>query len=318
VIEEFGMRRSFGVRLLTATVVVTASCSFPSVPGPADGRLAVLATTSIIADAVKQVGGDRVRVECLMGPGVDPHRYQPSAGDVAKIAGAKVVFFHGLHLEGKMTDVLARRQPGQRRLAVAERIDPAKLRKADAEELTHDPHVWFDPALWAVCVGAIAGELAEADPDHAAEYRQRADAHLAAIRAADDDLRKLAESLPPARRILVTSHDAFGYFGAAYGFQVHGLQGVSTQAESGTKDVAALAAFLGTNRVPAVFAETSVPPKGLQAVLDAVRSEYRHEVRLIGGDDALLSDALGEPGTPGDTYLGMIRHNMTTIVTALR
>jgi manganese/zinc/iron transport system substrate-binding protein len=130
-------------------------------------------------------------------------------------------------------------------------------------------------------------------------------------------VRAKAESLPRDRRVLVTSHDAFGYFGAAYGFEVHGLQGVSTASETTTKDVQDLAAFLGTRKIPAVFGETSVPPKGLQAVLDAVKGKYGHDVRLIGGDDALYSDALGEPGTPGETYAGMVRHNIDVIVGAL-
>jgi manganese/zinc/iron transport system substrate-binding protein len=167
------------------------------------------------------------------------------------------------------------------------------------------------------CVEVVRDTLTADDPAHAADYKANADAYLAELAKLDAEVRAKAESLPKERRVLVTSHDAFGYFGAAYGFEVHGLQGVSTASETTTKDVQDLAVFLGTRRIPAVFGETSVPPKGLQAVLDAVKEKYGHEVRLVGGENALYSDALGEPGTPGESYVGMVRHNIDVIVGAL-
>ena len=279
--------------------------------------LAVVATTGMIADAVGRVGGTHVKVEALMGPGVDPHRYVPSAGDIGRLNRAKVVFFNGLHLEGKMTDVL---EHGRAKVAkaVTASLDPAKdLRAADGGDGAHDPHVWFDVRLWAKCVEVVRDTLAEYDPAHAADYKANAAAYLAELAALDAEVKAKIGSLPADKRIMVTGHDAFRYFGAAYGLEVHGLQGVSTAAETTTRDVQELAQFLGTRRVPAVFGETSVPPKGLRAVLDAVREKYGFEVRLVGGDDALYSDALGDPGTPAGTYVGMVRQNVDVIVGAL-
>jgi manganese/zinc/iron transport system substrate-binding protein len=285
---------------------------------PADGKLSVVCTTSLIADAVKEVGGDRVHVECLMGPGIDPHRYTASPGDIQKLTRAKVVFHHGLHLEGKMGDVLEQPRAGQMTVVVTAALDEKKLRAGDGGDGPHDPHVWFDPRLWADCLPPIAAALKEADPAHAAGYENAAADYRAEMLKADRELEELANTIPKAGRKLVTSHDAFGYFGDRYGFEVHGLQGVSTVSEPGTKNVSDLAKFLSDNRIPAVFGETSVPSKGLQAVMDATQQKYGHKVQLIGGESALYSDALGEPGTPGETYLGMIRHNMTVIVRALK
>ncbi|MGL6097451.1 MAG: metal ABC transporter solute-binding protein, Zn/Mn family [Fimbriiglobus sp.] len=298
-----------------AVAPVLAGCGPDGAARTANDPLPVVATTGMIADAVKQVGGPRVSVECLMGPGVDPHRFQPSAGDLGKLGRAKLVFYNGLHLEGKMTDVLegASGRHGKA-VAVTARLDPAKdLRTADGADGAHDPHVWFDVSLWAKCVAVVRDELAAADPAHAAEYTANGNAYIAELEKLHAEVKAKAEGLPKDRRVLVTSHDAFGYFGAAYGFEVHGLQGVSTAAETTTRDVQQLAELLKSKKVPAVFGETSVPPKGLQAVLDSVG----HAVKLIGGPDALYSDALGEPGTPGETYTGMVRHNVAVIVGAL-
>jgi manganese/zinc/iron transport system substrate-binding protein len=253
-----------------------------------------------------------------MGPGIDPHRYAPTAGDLSRLSQARVIFFNGLHLEGKMADVLAKPRPGQMAVGVADRLDPTKLRKAEGADGPHDPHVWMDPTLWADCVRAVADGLKEADPAHAADYDRRAGNYIEKLHQIHQENLTAAATVPPARRTLVTSHDAFEYFGAAYGFKVRGLQGVSTAAETSTKDVAELAEYLGSNRVPAVFGETSVPSKGLEAVLDSVRKRYGHSVRLVGGDDALYSDALGPPGSPGATYIGMLRHNLSVVVNALK
>jgi manganese/zinc/iron transport system substrate-binding protein len=167
------------------------------------------------------------------------------------------------------------------------------------------------------CIEVIRDELATLDPSRAGEFRTNADRYLAKLDALDREVKDKASTIPSTRRVLVTSHDAFGYFAQAYGFEVRGLQGVSTAAAAGTRDVEELANFLGQRQIPAVFCETSVRPKGLEKVLDTVREKYRREVRLVGGEDALYSDALGEPGTPGETYIGMVRHNIDVIVKAL-
>lgn len=281
-------------------------------------KVDVVATTGMIADAAKRIAGPHLSVECLMGPGVDPHKYQPPAGDAAKLASARLVLFNGLHLEGKMVDVLETPAGGRKAVAVTRALDPSKLRKADADGGEHDPHVWFDVSLWTTCVGVIRDELCELDPAHAAEFRANAAGYLTELADLHAEVKRKADALPKDRRVLVTSHDAFGYFGAAYGFEVHGLQGVSTAAASGTQDVQDLAKLIGEKKVPAVFTETSVPDQGLKAVLDAVAAKYKVGVRLVGDADALYSDALGPPGSAGETYAGMVRHNIDVIVRYLK
>jgi manganese/zinc/iron transport system substrate-binding protein len=277
----------------------------------------VVATTGMIADAANRIGGGRVRVECLMGPGVDPHRFHASAGDLNKIGSAKLILYNGLHLEGKMSDVLEHSLRAKA-VAVTKNLDPKKLHPAEVDGGAYDPHVWFDVALWSECVKTIRDEMVARFPEHADTFRDNADMYLKELADLDAEVREKAKTLPQDRRVLVTSHDAFGYFAAAYGFEVHGLQGVSTAAESGTPDLAKLAEVIGARRVPAVFTETSVPPQGLKAVLDTVRKEKGYEVRLVGDADALYSDALGEPGSAGETYTGMVRHNIDVIVKSLR
>jgi manganese/zinc/iron transport system substrate-binding protein len=278
----------------------------------------VVVTTTMIADMVKRVGGDRVSVDTLMGPGIDPHRYQPTAGDRKQIDSAHLVFFNGLHLEGKMTDTFTRSRGRIRGYAVTDALDKSTLRHADIDGGEHDPHVWFDVMLWAKCVGTIKDALVALDPAGAEIYEANAKKYLDELAALDQEIRTELAKVPSERRKLVTSHDAFGYFGKAYGFEVKGLQGVSTASETSTKDREELAKYLGENKIPAVFTETSVPDEGLKAVLDTARRDYGHTVKLIGGDNALYSDALGEPGTPGATYPGMIRHNVAVIVEALK
>jgi manganese/zinc/iron transport system substrate-binding protein len=297
--------------LLPLLIVPLVGCS-GSVP--ADGKPTVVATTGMIADLARNVGGDDVHVEGLMGPGVDPHRYQPTPGDLSKLSRATVILVNGLHLEGKMAEVLERYQNA---VPVTRGLAEADLR-AGEDGAAHDPHVWFDPVLWAKCVDAVRDALTAADPAHADGYRDRAAVYRAEVLAEHDRLAKLLADIPAGRRTLVTSHDAFGYFGARYGIRVRGLQGVSTAAETSLKDRQELAQFLGQNRIPAVFAETSVPPTGLKAVLETVRSQYGHEVRLLGDESALYSDALGPPGSSGETYLGMIRHNAGVIAAGLK
>ena len=301
-----------------AVALLVAGCAGGGPSAVGGGPVRVVATTGMIADAVRQVGGDHVQVTALMGPGTDPHTYLPSPSDASALASAHVVFFNGLHLEGKMTQLLEENQAGAARaVAVSRAIEPARLLHADGGDGAHDPHVWFDVRLWLKCVEVVRDELAAVDPARAADYRANADRYLNELDALDREVREKAGRLPASRRVVVTSHDAFGYFARAYGFEVRGLQGVSTAAATGTRDVDELANFLGQRQIPAVFCETSVRPKGLEKVLDTVREKYGREVRLVGGADALYSDALGEPGTSGESYVGMVRHNIDVIVRAL-
>lgn len=309
----------FGSTLL-ALGVLLAGCAPSSGPqGTQDfsnRTINVVTTTSMIADLVGIVGGDRVEVQGLMGPGIDPHLYKASAGDVARMAGADVIFYNGLHLEGKMTEVFEQ-MAGRNipTIAVAEGGVPDSLRRESALFTgNYDPHVWFDVALWSQVAQYVADELAQMDSTHAATYEANAQAYLQELEALDAYVRERAEEIPAEQRVLVTSHDAFGYFGRAYNFEVRGLQGISTATEAGTADVQELAEEVARRRVPAMFIESSVSPRGIEAVREAVRAQG-FEV-TIGG--TLYGDALGRADTPEGTYLGMVRHNIDTIVDALR
>jgi len=308
-------RRYLPILALILAVVGCSSSGPPAFEGP---PVRVVCTTTIVADMVRRVGGDRVNVETLMGPGVDPHRYQPAPSDIRKLESAHIVFYSGLHLEGKMTDTFEKSADRMRAFAVTRDLPTTSLREAEpGSEAHHDPHVWFDVALWAKCIPVVRDELSRLDPAGADTYRTNAEAYGRELAALDTEIRAKLQTVSAAKRVVVTSHDAFGYFGRAYGYDVRGLQGVSTAGETSTKDVEELAAFLGKNRIPAMFTETSTSEGGLKAVLDVCSRDFKHTVKLIGGDDALYSDALGEPGTPGGAYPGMIRHNANVIVEAL-
>ena len=271
----------------------------------------VVATTSMVADLAREIGGDRVEVEGLMGPGVDPHLYNASEGDVGRMTRADLILYNGLHLEGKMADLFT--QMDDRAAAVTDGINRARLLDSPTYAGSYDPHVWMDVALWQEAARAVAERLAALDTAHAEGYRQRADAYLAELDSLDAYVREQAARVPAEQRVLVTAHDAFGYFGRAYDFEVRGLQGLSTATEAGTGDVQDLAAFVAERRIPALFVESSVPARSIEAVREAVRSRG-FDVR-IGGN--LYSDALGGAGSGADTYEGMIRHNVDTIVGAL-
>jgi manganese/zinc/iron transport system substrate-binding protein len=296
-----------------AFILGALGCSSGKSDAPVDDRLVVVTTTGMIADAASNVGGEHVVVTALMGPGVDPHLYKASEGDVARLTDADLILYNGLHLEAKLGEVLGEMNRRSPTVAVAEVIDEAKLDRPAAYEGAFDPHVWFDVQLWITVVGRVTDALVEVDPEHEADYRSRAEAYVIELQALDLYVADQARSVPPDHRVLVTAHDAFHYFGRAYGFEVKGLQGISTQSEAGTADVAELARFIAARRIPAIFVESSVPPRAIEAVQAAVRARG-FEV-AVGGE--LFSDAMGDPGTPEGTYIGMVRHNVDTIVAAL-
>jgi len=277
--------------------------------------LKVVATTTIVGDLVRTIGGEDIQVEALMGPGVDPHLYKASAGDVRRMSSADAIFYSGLHLEGKMTDVLeGMNERGVRTVAVAECITDDRLIPLQGYDNLHDPHVWFDVELWSETVGCVSLALTELNPAGAEAYAANANAYLDELGALDLWVRQRAAELPPDGRVLVTAHDAFAYFGRAYGFEVRGLLGVSTASETGTADVQQLAEFIVERRIPAVFVETSVPPRYVEALQEAVGA--RGFTVEIGG--SLYSDSLGNPETPARNYVGTVRANVDTIVGALR
>lgn len=276
-----------------------------------------LATVGMVGDVVSQVGGDRVQVETLMGPGVDPHLYKPSESDVLDIAEADIVFYVGLHLEGRMGEVLERTSDTRPVVAVTEEIErkhPERLLKPAAFSGAYDPHVWMDVSLWATTVDSVAAALSQLDPSSRDEYQRRAVAYKAELMELHEYVREQIATIPEQSRILVTAHDAFNYYGRAYGLQVRGLQGISTETEAGVGDVQELASLLAERNIKAVFVESSVPRRNIEAVQAAARA--RGQEVEIGGQ--LFSDAMGEAGTPEGTYIGMIRHNTDTIVAALR
>jgi manganese/zinc/iron transport system substrate-binding protein len=307
------MGRWAGVLLAALGLAALAGCDGAAADGDSDGRLQVVATIGMITDVAREIGGERVHVQGLMGPGVDPHLYKARAGDVRRLAGADLVLYNGLHLEAAMGEVLEEMGRQRHTVAVGEAV-PQGDRIATADfGGNYDPHVWFDVRLWAHAAQRIEQALAEADPAHAAEYAQRGAAYRERLAELDDWIRTRVAELPPEQRVLITAHDAFGYFGRAYGFRVMGLQGISTTAEAGTSDVQRLADEIVRQRIPAIFLESSIPPRNIQAVIAAVRARGA-EVRM-GGE--LFSDAMGDAGTPQGTYLGMIRHNVDTIVSSL-
>src|SRR5918995_6321663 len=272
-----------------------------------DGEtIAVVTTIGMITDAVERVGGERVAVEGLMGAGIDPHLYKASEGDLRRLERADVIFYGGLHLEAKMADVFERIGEQRATRAVTDGIRRDDLLRPAAFEGSYDPHVWFDVRLWIRAVETVRNELMELDPKSARLYLRNANAYVAELEQLDAYVRRQAAQVPRDRRVIITAHDAFNYFGRAYDFEVRGLQGISTAAEAGAGDVQDLAEFIAERRIPAVFVESSVSPRTIQAVREAVRARG-FDVR-IGG--SLFSDAMGDEGTPEGTYVGMVRHNI--------
>ncbi len=276
-------------------------------------KLNIVATTGMIADAARNVGGEQVMVNGLMGPGVDPHLYKASEGDVTRMSNADLIFYNGLHLEGAMSEVLEQMSGRIQTFAVSEGIDKGILLSSADYKGAHDPHIWFDVTLWMKAVEGIRDMLKKIDPDKAEIYENNARAYLAKLDSLHQYVKSQAEIIPQQQRVLITAHDAFSYFGRAYGFEVKGLQGISTVSEAGTADVKDLAEYIVNNKIPAIFIESSVPKRNIEAVQAAVKSRG-FEVK-IGGE--LYSDAMGTRGTPEGTYLGMVRHNINTIVEAL-
>ncbi len=301
---------------IVLVAVLIAGCAQPAAGGDdlAARPIRVVATTGMVGDLVRNVGGERVEVVILMGPGIDPHLYKASADDVVQLQRADIIFYNGLHLEAAMSEVLERMQSRSRTVAVTGGIPREALLPSDEYDNLFDPHVWFDVALWRQTVDYVRDVLIDLDPGHASIYRANAESYGRQLDELHAYVQGQAALIPEDRRVLVTAHDAFRYFARAYGFEVHGLQGISTAVEAGTADVQSLADFIAARRIPAIFVETSVPQRTLEAVQSAVRARG-FEVR-IGGE--LFSDALGDPGTPEGEYIGMVRHNIDTIVTALQ
>ncbi|GAB4549245.1 MAG: zinc ABC transporter substrate-binding protein [Phycisphaerales bacterium] len=279
----------------------------------ADG-LRLVATTGMVGDVVRTVAGDRASVHVLMGAGVDPHLYSATRDDVRALMDANAIFYNGLLLEGKMTDALIRAATsGKPVYALTERIDPSFLLTPEGFDGHQDPHVWMDPSAWSKTVDVVRDALVEVDPEHAEVYRANAAGLLDEIAALDTYAERVLASVPEGRRVLVTAHDAFNYFGERFGYEVVGIQGISTESEAGVRDIQRLIDLLVDRGVGAVFVESTVPDRSVRALIEGARARG-HEV-VIGGE--LFSDAMGDAGTYEGTYIGMIDHNVTTIARAL-
>jgi manganese/zinc/iron transport system substrate-binding protein len=270
------------------------------------------ATVGMVADIVKAVAGDKAEVAGIIGAGVDPHLYNPTRGDVAVLMRSDIIFYAGLLLEGQMADILVKVSNKRPVYAVTELLQNEYLMHDDATN-HHDPHVWMDVQGWMKAVEVVASSLQEFDPKNGAEYRKNAERYLQELKGLDDYARRVIGSIPENQRILVTAHDAFNYMSRAYGIEVLGIQGISTESEAGLKDINRIVDILVRRQIPAVFVETSVSDKNVRALIEGAASRG-HSVR-IGGE--LFSDAMGAPGTYEGTYVGMIDHNVTVIARAL-
>jgi manganese/zinc/iron transport system substrate-binding protein len=268
----------------------------------------------MVADIVRHVAAGHAEVVGLIGTGVDPHLYKPLRHDIQELHSAEVVFYNGLLLEGRMSDALARvARSGKPVFAVTEALQESYLREPPEFQGHYDPHVWMDVAAWRQCMEFVGQVLANYDPAHADDYRRNAAEYSRQLQALDEYVRRVIGSIPPQQRVLVTAHDAFGYFARAYGLEVRSAQGISTESEAGVQDIVALVDFIVERKVPAIFVESTVNPKNIRAVIDGA-ARRGHAVR-IGGE--LFSDAMGEPGTYEGTYVGMMDHNATVIARAL-
>ena len=301
------------VMLLIGIPFLLGACSKESETSntPHSDRIQIVTTISQIGEPIEVIGGDRVEVESLMGPGVDPHLYKATQGDINKLQNADIILYSGLHLEGNMGEVFAKMSENKTTVGLGESLDKGKL--LSDEDGAIDPHIWFDVDLWKEALGAAVEELKKLSPDDADYFEENKQKYFSQL----DDLKKEAvekmSSIPQEQRVLVTAHDAFGYFGRMYDIEVIGLQGLSTEDEVGLSDIGSTVKLLIEKQVPAVFVESSINKSSIQAVIDGASKEGL-EVTL-GGE--LYSDAMGTKGTEEGTYLGMYRHNVNTIYHAL-
>ncbi|MBE7653575.1 metal ABC transporter solute-binding protein, Zn/Mn family [Tenacibaculum finnmarkense] len=299
--------------MLLLLVLITVSCKTSE--KKTNGKLNVVTTTTMVTDLVKNIGGDKIDINGLMGAGVDPHLYKASEGDVAKLFNADVIIYSGLHLEGKLVEVFEKMEhQNKKTIEISDVIAKDNLIGSALFASNYDPHIWFDITNWTKMMVYVADKLAEIDVKNADFYKNNAKIYLEKLQVLNKEVAQKINELSEEKRILVTAHDAFNYFGRQHKFNVVGLQGLSTATEAGVQDVQKLAKFIIDNKVKAIFVESSVPKRTIEALQEAVKSKG-HEV-VIGG--TLYSDALGSAGTIEGTYIGMYKANVNTIVNALK
>ena len=292
-------------------VIFLVACKAPT---KSSGKLKVVVTTSMLTDLVKNIGGDLIDLQGLMGAGVDPHLYKASEGDVSKLFNADVIFYNGLHLEGKLVAVFEKMETQKTTVALGEFLAKEGLIGSDYFASNYDPHVWFNIQYFKEFSDKVTSVLSDKDPKNAASFTANNLAYQQKLDLLHTAVVNTIATLAPEKRILVTAHDAFNYFGKAYGFKVVGLQGLSTATEAGVQDVQKLSEYIIANKVKAIFIESSVPRRTIEALQEAVISKG-HQVS-IGG--SLYSDALGDGGSVEGTYVGMFLYNIKTIVNALQ
>ncbi len=298
--------------LLALAPLIIFSCSTPK--KESNGKLKVVATTGMLYDAVINIAKDMVEAEAIMGPGVDPHLYKATQGDLERLNSADLIIYNGILLEGKMTEVLKKLGRKKPAFAVAESIPKEMLLSAIGYKDAHDPHVWFDIRRWKYVVNEVSNSLCKVDTSNATDYKSNTQTYLLQLDSLDLFVKSRINEIPENQRILVTAHDAFGYFGDAYGMTVEGLQGISTVADFGLRDIANIIDLITASNIKAVFVETSVSEKSINAVITGCKGKGQNV--KIGG--YLYSDAMGEFGTIEGTYIGMFKKNVNTIVEALK
>lgn len=300
---------------LLVIVLMTGCLGNKEVTNNKNDKLNIVATTTMLKDLAIHLGGEKVDVVGLMGAGIDPHLYKASAGDVTKMQEADLIIYNGLHLEGKMGEIFENLQGKDKEvLAVGEMIDETKLLPSSDYVDSHDPHIWFNVKLWMDAANIVADKLIEIDGENEEYYENSRNSYLEQLEDLEQYIINRANELNKNKRILITAHDAFSYFGDAYGFEVRGLQGISTATEAGTQDVSKLADYIAEKEIKAIFIESSVPVKNVEALKEAVNSRG-FEVN-IGGE--LFSDSIGTPGTEEESFIGTFKHNIDTIVDALK
>lgn len=299
------------------TLIIVTGCQSEKVDveNIPEVKLNVVCTIGMITDIVKNVGGDKIDITGIIGEGVDPHLYKPTARDTKLLKEADLIFYNGLHLEVRITgSVLEKMEDKSKAIAVTDGIDRSQLRDASDFLGGYDPHVWHDVSLWMKVTENIRDTLQKRDSQNTEFYRINSDSYITQLQSLHYEMQKLSAQIPIKRRVLVTTHDAFGYLGKAYGFEVRGLMGINTEDEVSIADVKDLAAYIIENKIPTMFVETSSPPRGILSVQAAVKANG-FNVKI---GDGLFSDAMGTPGTREGTYIGMMRHNMNTIVGMLQ
>lgn len=309
------MNKLFPACLVLAAALLAMGCEANSnAKHDPQAKLKIVATTGMVADMVRSIAGEHAEVVALMGESVDPHLYKPTREAVKLLTEADVVCYNGLLLEGRMGDTFAAlERSGKPVIVVTAGLEKSYLRVPPEFEGHPDPHVWMDVSAWRKCVSYTAGRLAEVDPPHAEAYRAAGEAYAAELDRLDQYVKTTIASIPEKQRVLVTAHDAFGYFARAYGMEEKSIQGISTESEAGVDDVNQLVEFIVSREVPAIFVESSVSPKNVQAVIEGAVARGRKVEQ--GGE--LFSDAMGAAGTYEGTYVGMIDHNATLITRAL-